>query len=297
MEKQSGYVYNNFQYYEMLALTRYLNTKAESGYCLSGAFGSFMNVLKFERGDACAPCEYYVLKRHFDEEIDAHINCFIESAQEKASKFSPDYQLVEAPRKDSRVRIRYLNNYFAVLECPRDLTIRQTLLELTKKQSQRLGLRYKAALAYVSTLSILSGLGIALKLMTMNNGTRALTQVQMGLYIALILNFMLYMAGDMHDLFVSKAWRSDNLVSFSNRSHFKSLAFRAADILKVLILLTGISLSMYFTIFYEGIGLGFEIMRMWLVTIIAGYFSYLKYQRSYISLLLIVMFLVTQSFW
>lgn len=124
-------------------------------------------------------------------------------------------------------------------------------------------------------------------------GNLHLRNLNVGVCIALLINFFIYFIGDVHDYLSEKAISTDDKINFISRTKFKNTLFKIADVLKFATLLASILLSISFALKANDTAATVNILKMWLIFFIVGYTSRIKFQKSYISLLMIEVFLIT----
>ena len=73
--------YNNYQFYETPALTKYLEEQSIKGYSFCGAVGEFLDILKFRYDENKAPQSYCVLRKRLDKNIDEKIQIMKTNSQ------------------------------------------------------------------------------------------------------------------------------------------------------------------------------------------------------------------------
>lgn len=267
-------VYNNYQFYENPALTEFIEKQATKGYSLCGAMGKFLNILKFCYAKDELPKSYTILHKHLDEEIDKKID----------------------DMKASNYKIIYQNNLYIVFQHASREDSEMELGKINTKQNTLLGVPIKKSLALISALFVISIIGFILNILLIHDGNLHFNLLSLGLYLALIITFLLYFIGDLHDIIVGKGTSIDDKLYFSSRTKFKDILFRIGDVLKFGILLGGILVSVMLLLDAKDEVSAINIFGMWLTYGIVGYTSRLKYQRSYISLLLIEVFLNSFQF-
>lgn len=268
-------VYNNYQFYENAALTGFIEKQTTEGYSLCGAMGKFLNILKFCYAKTEVPKSYAIFRKHLDEEIDEKIENM----------------------KTGNGEIICQNNLYIVFENASS-EVGETKSEMMeKKQNILLGVPKKKSIAYVSILFVISVISLVLKILLVEDGNLHFNLLSLGLYLALIITFLFYFIGDLHDIIAGKGISIDGKMYFSSRTKFKDILFRIGDILKFGILLGSICISVALLLNVKDGVIAINILRMWLIYCVIGYTSRLRFQRSYISLLLIEVFLITLSFW
>lgn len=264
-------VYNNYQFYENAALTGFVEKQATKGYSLCGAIGIFLNILKFCYVKAELPKSYTILRKHLDEGIDKKIENM----------------------KTGNYKIIYQNNLYIVFQhAPSEMKSEK----INAKQNILLGVPIKKSIALISVLFVISIISFILKILLIQDGNLHFNLLSLGLYLALIITFLFYFIGDLHDIIVGKGISIDDKLYFSSRTKFKNILFRIGDILKFGILLGSIYISVVLLLDTKDEVIAINIFRMWLTYCVVGYTSRLRFQRSYISLLLIEVFLIIFSF-
>lgn len=145
-------------------------------------------------------------------------------------------------------------------------------------------------------LLMISVISLVFKISFIENEIVHFSFFSLALYISLIITFLFYFIGDLHDIVVGKGIYIDSKMYFSSRTKFKDILFHIGDMLKYGILLGSISLSVAMLLIAKDVVLAVNILSMWLIYCIIGFTSMLWYQNSYISLLLIEVFLIALSF-
>lgn len=267
-------VYNNYQFYENAALTRFIEKQTTEGYSLCGAMGIFLNILKFCYAKTEVPKSYAIFRKHLDEEIDEKIENM----------------------KTGNGEIICQNNLYIVFENASS-EVGETKSEMMeKKQNILLGVPIKKSIAFVSMLFVISVFSLVLKILLIEDGNLHFNLLSLGLSLALIITFLFYFIGDIHDIIAGKGISIDGKMYFSSRTKFKDIVFHIGDILKFGILLGSICISVAFLLKTKDVVIAIDVLRMWLICCFIGYTYRLRFQRSYISLLLIEVFLITFSF-
>lgn len=245
------------------------------GYSLCGTIGEFCNILKFCYEKTEVPKLYAIFRKRLDEQIDADIENM----------------------KIGNGEIIFQNNQYIIFEIDSN-EVGETKLEMIKKkQNILLSVPIKNSIAFISTLFVLSVISLGLKTLLIEYGNLHLNLLSLGLCLALIITFLFYFIGDIHDIIAGKGICVDGKMYFSGRTKFKDIMFRVGDILKCVILLGSIFISLAVLLIASDTVITINVLKMWLIYCIVGYTSGLRYQRSYISLLLIEVFLITFSFW
>lgn len=268
-------VYNNYQFYENAALTGFIEKQTTEGYSFYGAIGIFLNILKFCYAKTEVPKSYAIFRKHLDEEIDEKIE----------------------DMKTDNDKIIYQNNLYIVFENASS-KVGETKSEIMeKKQNILLGVPIKKSIAFVSMLFVISVISLVLKILLVEDGNLHFNLLSLGFYLALIITFLFYFIGDLHDIIAGKGVSIDGKMYFSSRTKFKDILFSIGDILKFGILLGSICISTVLLLNVKDVVIAINVLRMWLIYCVIGYTSRLRFQRSYISLLLIEVSLITLSFW
>lgn len=267
-------VYNNYQFYENAALTGFIEKQATEGYRLCGARGNFLNILKFCHDKTEPSKEYTIFRKHLDEEIDENIENM----------------------KTGNDEIIYQNNLYIVFENASGKVDETKSEMMEKKQNILLGVPIKKSIAFISLLFVISVIGLVLKILLIEDGNLHFNLFSFGLYSALIINFLFYFIGDLHDIIAGKGISINGKMYFSSRTKFKDIMFRIGDILKFGILLGSICISVVLLLNVKNGAIAINVLRMWLIYCVLGFAYRIRFQRSYISLLLIEVFLITLSF-
>lgn len=260
--------YNNYQFYETPALTKYLEEQSIKGYSFCGAVGSFLDILKFHYDENKASQSYCVLRKRLDKNIDEKI------------------QIMKTNSK-----IIYENNVYVVFA---NNSEEDTELEsILKKQNALQAVSIKKSVAFISILLIISVISLVLNLLWSRNTNLVLNSLNVGVCISLIINFLIYFIGDLHDYFSGKAVVIDGKLIFNNRTKLKDSLFRLGDVLKFSILLVSIFLSIKVVLQASDPAVTVNVLKMWSIFCIVGFASRIKFQKSYIALLYIEVFLIT----
>ncbi|MCB5559454.1 hypothetical protein L0P54_05115 [Anaerosalibacter bizertensis] len=267
-------VYNNYQFYENAALTGFIKKQATEGYSLCGTMGKFLNILKFCYTKDEVPKSYAIFHKHLDKEIDEKIENMKTCNDEIISQ----------------------NNLYIVFENTSSEVSEMKLETIEKKQNILLSVPIKKSIAFVSMLFVVSVISLVLKILSVEDGNLHFNLLSLGLYLALIITFLFYFTGDIHDIIAGNAIYIDGKMYFSSRTKFKDILFHIGDILKFGILLGSICISIMLLLNVKDEVIAINILRMWLIYCVIGYISRIQFQRSYISLLLIETFLITLSF-
>jgi len=261
--------YNNYQFYETPALTKYLEEQSIKGYSFCGAVGSFLDILKFHYDENKASQSYCVLRRRFDKHIDEKIR----------------------EMKNNKTDVIHENNVYVVFA---NNSEEDTELEsIIKKQNALQAVSIKKSVAFISILLIISVISLVLNLLWSRNTNLVLNSLNVGVCISLIINFLIYFIGDLHDYFSGKAVVIDGKLIFNNRTKLKDSLFRLGDVLKFSILLVSIFLSIKVVLQTSDPAVTVNVLKMWSIFCIVGFGSRIKFQKSYIALLFIEVFLIT----
>ena len=81
MRTKTKKTYNNYQFYERPALTKYLEEQSIKGYSFCGAVGSFLDILKFRYDENKDSQSYCVLRKRLDKNIDEKIQIMKTNSQ------------------------------------------------------------------------------------------------------------------------------------------------------------------------------------------------------------------------
>ena len=262
--------YNNYQFYEIPALTKYLKEQSIKGYSFCGAVGSFLDVLKFSHMEDKKGKSFTILRKRLDEHIDEKIK----------------------EMKNKKTEIIHENNTYIVFR--NNSEIMDTDLEsIIKKQNALQAVSIKKSVAFISILLIISVISLVLNILWLQNTNVVLNSLNVGVCISLIINFLIYFIGDLHDYFSGKAVKTDGMLIFNDRSKLKNTLFRMGDVLKFAILLVSIFLSIKVVLQASDPAVTVNVLKMWSIFCIVGFTSRIKFQKSYISLLFIEVFLIT----
>ncbi|MDU4333556.1 MAG: hypothetical protein E7I40_01165 [Finegoldia magna] len=261
--------YNNYQFYETPALTKYLEEQSIKGYSFCGAVGSFLDILKFRYDENKAPQSYCILRKRFDKHIDEKIR----------------------EMKNNKTDVIHENNTYIVFA---NNSEEDTELEsIIKKQNALQAVSIKKSVEFISILLIISVISVVLNLLWSQNTNLVLNSLNVGVCISLIINFLIYFIGDLHDYFSGKAVTTDGKIIFNNRTKLKDALFRIGDVLKFAILLVSIFLSIKVVLQASDPAVSVNVLKMWSIFCIMGFASRIKFQKSYIALLFIEVFLIT----
>ena len=261
--------YNNYQFYEIPALTKYLEEQSIKGYSFCGAVGEFLDVLKFSHMEDKKSKSFIILRKRLDEHIDEKIR----------------------EMKNNKTEIIHENNTYIVFANNSEED--KELESILKKQNALQAVSIKKSVAFISVLFIVSVISVVLNLLWSQYSNLILNSLNVGVCISLIINFLIYFIGDLHDYFSGKAVITDGKLTFNKRSKLKDTLFRLGDVLKFAILLVSIFFSIKVVLQASDPAVTVNVLKMWLIFFIVGYTSRIRYQKSYISLLLIEVFLIT----
>lgn len=267
-------VYNNYQFYENYALTEMIEKQMAEGYHICNIIGECCYILKFCYDKTKKPKSCVIYHKHLDEEIDSEI------------------EKMKAEKRE----ILCQNNHYIIFGIPSSEADESKSDIIVKKQSKLPGIPLKKSAAVISILLILSIISLVLKILLIDKGNLYFNQLSLVLYLALNIAFLLYFAGDIHDIIQGKGIYSDGIMYFSSRTKFKDILFRLGDILRLVILLGSICISAAILIFVKDGVIAINVLKMWLIYCTIGYIYRLRVRRSYLSLLLIQVFLATLSF-
>lgn len=261
--------YNNYQFYETPALTKYLEEQSIKGYSFCGAMGSFLDILKFRYDENKAPQSYCVLRKRLDKNIDEKIQIMKTNSQ-----------------------IIYENNVYVVFSNQTDNEFKN-LEQILKKQDALQAVSIKKSIPFIAVLLVISLISLVINILFTQEENLQLRNLNVGVCISLIINFLLYFIGDLHDYFSGKAVTTDGKIIFNNRSKLKDTLFRMGDVLKFAVLLVSIFLSIKVVLQASDPAVTVNVLKMWSIFFIMGFGSRIKFQKSYISLLFIEVFLIT----
>lgn len=267
-------VYNNYQFYEISALTGFIEKQATEGYSFCGAMGNFLDILKFCYVKTKVPKSYVIFRKRLDEEIDEKIKNM----------------------KTGNCEITCQNDLYIVFENASSEVGEMKSEMIEKKQNILQGVSLKKSIAYISILFVISVIALVLKILLIEKGNLHLNLLSLGLCLALLINFFFYFIGDLNDLISGKGISIDGKIYFSSRTKLKDILFRIGDILKFGILLGSICISVVFLLNAKNVIVAIHVLGMWFIYCFIGYTSRIRFQRSYISLLLVEVFLITFGF-
>lgn len=261
--------YNNYQFYETPALTKYLEEQSIKGYSFCGAVGSFLDILKFRYDENKAPQSYCVLRKRFDKHID-----------EKIQIMKTNSQMI------------YENNVYVVFSNQTDNEFKN-FEQILKKQDDLQAVSIKKSISFIAVLLVISLISLVINILFTQEENLQLRNLNVGVCISLIINFLIYFIGDLHDYFSGKAVVIDGKLIFNNRTKLKDSLFRLGDVLKFSILLVSIFLSIKVVLQASDPAVTVNVLKMWSIFCIVGFASRIKFQKSYIALLYIEVFLIT----
>ena len=261
--------YNNYQFYETPALTKYLEEQSIKGYSFCGAVGSFLDILKFCYDENKAPQSYCVLRKRLDKNIDEKIQIMKTNSQ-----------------------IIYENNVYVVFSNQTDNEFKN-LEQILKKQDALQGVSVKKSISFIAVLLVIFLISLVINILFTQEENLQLRNLNVGVCISLIINFLIYFIGDLHDYFSGKAVTTDGKLNFNNRTKLKDTLFRMGDVLKFAILLVSIFLSIKVVLQASDPAVTVNVLKMWSIFCIVGFGSRIKFQKSYIALLFIEVFLIT----
>ena len=261
--------YNNYQFYETPALTKYLEEQSIKGYSFCGAVGSFLDILKFRYDENKAPQSYCVLRKRLDKNID-----------EKIQIMKTNSQMI------------YENNVYVVFSNQTDNEFKN-LEQILKKQDALQAVSIKKSVAFIAVLLVISLISLVINILFTQEENLQLRNLNVGVCISLIINFLIYFIGDLHDYFSGKAVITDGKLIFNNRTKLKYTLFRMGDVLKFAILLVSILISIKVVLQASDPAVTVNVLKMWMIFCIVGFASRIRFQKSYIALLFIEVFLIT----
>ena len=262
-------IYNNYQFYETPALTKYLEEESIKGYSFCGAVGEFLDVLKFRNMEDKKGKSFIILRKRLDENIDEKIR----------------------EMKNNKTEIIHENNTYIVFA---NNSEEDTELEsILKKQNVLQAVSIKKSISFIAVLLVISLISLVINILFTQEESLQLRNLNVGVCISLIINFLIYFIGDLHDYFSGKAVTTDGKIIFNDRSKLKDMLFRMGDVLKFAILLVSIFLSIKVVLQASDPAVTVNVLKMWLIFCIMGFASRIKFQKSYISLLFIEVFLIT----
>lgn len=261
--------YNNYQFYETPALTKYLEEQSIKGYSFCGAVGEFLDVLKFHCVKDKKGKSFIILRKCLDENIDGKIKAM----------------------KNNKTEIIHENNTYIVFANNSDEDTE--LQSIIKKQNILQAVSIKKSISFIAVLLVISLISLVINILFTKEENLQLRNLNLGVCISLIINFLIYFIGDLHDYFSGKAVVIDGKLIFNNRTKLKDSLFRLGDVLKFSILLVSIFLSIKVVLQTSDPAVTVNVLKMWSIFCIVGFGSRIKFQKSYITLLFIEVFLIT----
>ena len=269
MRTKTKKTYNNYQFYERPALTKYLEEQSIKGYSFCGAVGSFLDILKFRYDENKDSQSYCVLRKRLDKNIDEKIQIMKTNSQ-----------------------IIYENNVYVVISNQTDNEF-MNLEQILKKQDALQGVSVKKSISFIAILLVISLISLVINILFTKDCNLQLKNLNVGVCIALLIDFLIYFIGDLHDYFSGKAVKTDGKITFNERSKLKDRLFRIGDVLKFAILLVSLFLSIKVVLQVSDPAVTVNVLKMWFIFFIVGYTSRIRFQKSYISFLMIEVFLIT----
>ena len=272
-EKQYRYVYNNFQFYESDALVRFVEKQAENGLFLCGIIGIWGRILKLRSEDAGMRKRYNMYRKNLDDEID---------------------RLIENEKWQNR-KIACENRWLIFFEDSVSDKTKVTERNIQYKQNALLGIALRKTLVGVFLLLIVSIIALCAK----RFGTDAQNEIEiMKWYICVILNavFLLYFIADLHDIKEKRYILVKGKLNFSERSKLKTWMFRLCEICRVGLLGSCILETIFVLNNAKNLIVQLDVLKMWLLYGVVGYFYKWKLRHSYISLLVIAVLLEVLGF-
>lgn len=262
-------VYNNYQFYETPALTNYLKEQSIKGYIFCGAVGEFLDVLKFRKMEDKKSKSFIILRKRLDEHIDEKIR----------------------EMKNNKTEIIHENNTYIVFANNSEAD--KELESILKKQNVLQAVSVKKSISFIAVLLVISLISLVITILFTQEENLQLRNLNVGVCISLVINFLIYFIGDLHDYFSGKAVTTDGKIIFNDRSKLKDTLFRMGDVLKFAILLVSIFLSIKVVLQASDPAVTVNVLKMWSIFCIVGFGSRIKFQKSYIALLFIEVFLIT----
>lgn len=262
--------YNNYQFYETPALRKLLEEQSIKGYSFCGAVGEFLDVLKFHYVEDKTSKSFIILRKRLDENIDEKIR----------------------EMKNNKTEIIHENNTYIVFANNSEI-VDTDLESIIKKQNVLQAVSIKKSISFIAVLLVISLISLVINILFTQEENLQLRNLNLGVCISLIINFLIYFIGDLHDYFSEKAVKTDGKLIFNDRSKLKKTLFRMGDVLKFAILLVSIFLSIKVVLQASDPAVTVNVVKMWSIFCIMGFASRIKFQKSYISLLFIEVFLIT----
>ena len=232
--------------------------------------GEFLDVLKFHCVEDKTSKSFIILRKRLDEHIDEKIKAM----------------------KNNKTEVIHENNTYIVFANNSEI-VDTDLESIIKKQNALQSVPIKKSVAFINILLIISVISLVLNLLLPQNKNAVLNSLNVGVCISLIINFLIYFIGDLHDYFSGKAVTTDGKIIFNDRSKLKDTLFRIGDVLKFAILLVSIFLSIKVVLQASDPAVTVNVFKMWMIFCIVGFASRIRFQKSYISLLFIEVFLIT----
>lgn len=263
-------IYNNYQFYENDILTKSIEKQSIEGYSLLESKGMFLNILKFCYTNTKMTKSYIIFRKHLDKEIDDNIE------EMKAGTY----------------KIIFQNKLYIIFEKTSNESNGKNLEMMEKKQNTLLGVPIKKSIAHISIMFIIYIFSLTFKIFLIERGDLYFNLLNLGISLALIINFLFYFIGDLHDVIVGKGIFIDNKMYFSSRTKFKDALFKIGDVFKFSLLLVSVSITGLILLNIKDEVLYMNVLQMWVIYLIVGYTSRIQFQRSYISLLLVGTFLI-----
>ncbi|MDK2967020.1 hypothetical protein [Lacrimispora sp.] len=267
-------VYNDYQFYEYAALTELIEKQNKKGYSLCGMIGNSFKILKFCHTDTDLPKVYAIYCKHLDDEIDEEIE-----------------QL-----KTGKGEILCQNNRYIIFGFPSGDAYEKRSRLIAEKQNRLLGIPVKKIVVIVCMLLLISVITLVLKILLFQKGDLYFNQLNLALYLALIINFLIYFTGDLHDIWKGKGVYIEGTIYFLSRTKLKNLLFWIGDILRWVILTGSICISAAILISAKDIVLTVNLLRLWVIYGSVGFVYRLRVRGSYLSLLITQVLLAAFSF-
>ena len=155
--------YNNYQFYETPALTKYLEEQSIKGYSFCGAVGSFLDVLKFSHMEDKKSKSFTILCKRLDEHIDEKIKAM----------------------KNNKTEVIHENNTYIVFA---NNSEEDTELEsILKKQNALQAVSIKKSVGFISIILIISVISVVLNLLWSQNTNLVLNSLNAVSYTHLTL--------------------------------------------------------------------------------------------------------------
>jgi len=273
--RRNKLIYNNYQFYEIQALSEFLKMQESKGYQFTGALGQFLNIMKFKASNDQKKHKFYVFHKYLDNEIDTAIDTFTNNSDKNT----------------------YQNGLYYICEEDYQASPDENLSILETKQNILAGVKLKQAIISVTLLFIISIILFTLKLKLQKFGFILFNKLNFGISIALLITFLFYFIGDLHDFIKGKGIIKNGKLFFASRTSLKDQMFKFGDFLKISTLLISIFVSIFMALNARTIVVSIELFRIWFVILSIGFTTYIKYHRSYVGLLLIEILLLATSFW